>query len=285
MNKTIKGAVIGGVLGITAAVALAVANEFVWSRSSGGVVEPRICFAERLWNLQRVQIVHAPGCNNNILNSIPLCLLVGVLGGSLISSLSLITKDTQKQSKDSCAEHASASTPPTPVAGIEPPTAPVEKKLTVPSISLPSISPQINQGVNRLKGINWNTIAKGTTVAGGILVIGFGAINLLKVATSNSQEGETNPTNQEQNANIYPDPEYQQEDPYEEVFDGATVYKICENGSNYNSMVRMNGNGGRGWGAVLDGRSLLHPDKLPYRELQRLKNLMRDYCPDALYIQ
>jgi hypothetical protein len=43
--------------------------------------------------------------------------------------------------------------------------------------------------------------------------------------------------------------------------------------------------GGRGYGVVLDGRSMMNPDKLPYRELQRLKNLMRKYCPEALYIE
>lgn len=73
-------------------------------------------------------------------------------------------------------------------------------------------------------------------------------------------------------------------DPYEEVFDGATVYKICETGSNFNSMISRD-NGGRGYGVVLDGRSMMNPDKLPYRELQRLKNLMRKYCPEALYIE
>lgn len=73
-------------------------------------------------------------------------------------------------------------------------------------------------------------------------------------------------------------------DPYEEVFDGATVYKICETGSYFNSMINRD-NGGRGFGAVLDGRSMMYPDKLPYRELQRLKNLMRKYCPEALYIE
>lgn len=194
MNKILKGAVVGGAIGVIAPVTLGVVNDFLWSLNSDA--GPRICFDERLWSLQRIKVVHAKGCRNKIFDSIPFCLLIGVLGGSLISSLSLITKETQKQSKDSSAEPASTSTPPTPVAGIKPPTAPVEKKLTIPSISLPSISPQINQGVSRLKGLDWNTIAKGTAVAGGMLVIGFGAVNLLKVGTSNSQGGETTSTNQ-----------------------------------------------------------------------------------------
>ena len=50
--------------------------------------------------------------------------------------------------------------------------------------------------MNRLKGLDWNTIAKGTAVAGGILVIGFGAVNLLKVGTSNNQGGGTTSTDQ-----------------------------------------------------------------------------------------
>jgi len=73
-------------------------------------------------------------------------------------------------------------------------------------------------------------------------------------------------------------------DPYEEVIDGATVYQYCENGQKFNTLVGSN-EGAKGFGAILDGRSLLHPDKLPYKDLQRLKDMMRGYCPDSLYLR
>lgn len=121
---------------------------------------------------------------------------------------------------------------------------------------------------------------------GGSLVAGvcFGGISLYRAMVWSGQIRPIFSEIPNSQGSGTPPAETQQQDPNEEVFDGATVYKICETGSNFNSMVRMGGNGGKGWGAVLDGRSMLHPDKLPYRELQRLKNLMRDYCPDALYI-
>lgn len=82
MKTVIKGAVVGGVIGLVAPAALAVANEFLLSRNTGGTIEPQICFAERLWNLQRIQVKHAPGCKNKILESTPQVFLLSILAGS-----------------------------------------------------------------------------------------------------------------------------------------------------------------------------------------------------------
>jgi len=96
--------------------------------------------------------------------------------------------------------------------------------------------------------------------------------------SSESQSGLNPKTSQ-----ITNEPSNTPSDPYEEVFDGATVYQICENGQKFNTLASLNA-GAKGFGAILDGRSMLHPEALPYRDLQRLKNLMRSYCPDALYL-
>jgi len=101
MKQIIKGAVLGGIIGIAAPIALSVINEFEGSQRSGGTKQARICFANRLWNLETFEIKHAPGCKNGILESTPTILLISVLSGSLIGALSLIKSNTQAGERES----------------------------------------------------------------------------------------------------------------------------------------------------------------------------------------
>jgi len=101
MKQIIKGAVLGGIIGIAAPIALSVINEFEWSQRSSGTKQARICFANRLWNLETFQVKHAPGCKNGILENTPTILLISVLSGSLIGALSLIKSNTQADERES----------------------------------------------------------------------------------------------------------------------------------------------------------------------------------------
>jgi len=164
MKAVIKGAVVGGVIGLVAPVALAVGNEFLWSRSSGGTAEPRICFAERLWNLQRIQVKHAPGCKNKILESTPQILLVSVLGGSLLSALSLLAgkaqagERTPRPSFLSKPQEETIETPKPqePVASKPPSVEPVSKRLS--------------------EGFDLNHILRMSAIGGAVALVGFGAL-------------------------------------------------------------------------------------------------------------
>lgn len=141
MNKIFKGAVLGGAIGVIAPVTMVVANEFLFSLRSGGKAEPRICFAERLWNLQRVQVVNAKGCRNKILDSIPYCLAVGVLGGSLQCAISLLSKKNFKTTSEVPTE-TSKSTPPSTLKPVStPPISPIAQlhKTNISNASPPEI--------------------------------------------------------------------------------------------------------------------------------------------------
>lgn len=187
MRLVVKGAVIGGVLGVGVPISLAVANEFVWSRSSGGTVEPRICFADRLWNLKRVQIVHAPGCTNKILDSVPFCLLVGVLGGSAVGALSL----TIKRNVNHPSTTSSSLTPPTPASArattesIKKSTPTTPETIKQEPVSAPSPHFQV-QGEG-LKGFDWGTVGKLGAVSGVVASVGFGVLSCVnKINTNNA---------------------------------------------------------------------------------------------------
>lgn len=52
-----------------------------------------------------------------------------------------------------------------------------------------SISPQIADGVQRFKGLDWNTIGKGAAISGVVAVIGVGAVNLLEGGGSSGGGG------------------------------------------------------------------------------------------------
>jgi len=163
MNKVFKGAVLGGVIGVAVPIALAIGNEFMFAGSNGDSVEAKICFANRLWNLQRIQVKHAPGCKNKILESIPQILLVSVLGGSLLGALSLVagkaqTGDrTSRQSLLSKAqeENIEIHKPQEPVASKPPSEEPVGKGLS--------------------EGFDLNPILRMSAIGGAIALVGFGA--------------------------------------------------------------------------------------------------------------
>ena len=112
MKTFIKGALIGGVLGIAAPIAIAVGNEAIWaSTNRGGITKTQICFAERHWRLFELNVVHAKGCHNKILESAPYCLLIGVFGGSLVGALTVARKPSPNSSTghspESIAPHIS----------------------------------------------------------------------------------------------------------------------------------------------------------------------------------
>jgi len=110
MKQLIKGALIGAICGVAAPVGLAVANEVLFAHNKyNDVTAARICFAERTWSLFRLDIKYAKGCKNGLLDSVPLCLVIGVLGGSLIGAMSLTnrrsaTKTPTLTSKSSSSE-------------------------------------------------------------------------------------------------------------------------------------------------------------------------------------
>jgi len=168
MKAVIKGAVVGGVIGLVAPVALAVGNEFLFAHSNGGSAEAKICFAERLWNLQRIQVKHAPGCKNKILESTPQILLVSVLGGSLLGALSLIVGKAQ----------AGERTPrPSLLSKAE------EEKVESPKPQEPVASkPQLIEPlIKKLpKDFDLNHILRMSVIGGAVAVIGFVAIKVLQ---------------------------------------------------------------------------------------------------------
>jgi len=163
MKAVIKGAVVGGVIGLVAPVALAVGNEFLWSRNSGGM-EPRICFAERLWNLQRIQVKHAPGCKNKILESTPQILLVSVLGGSLLGALSLLAGKAQageRKPRPSLLSKPQEETIETP-------------KRQEPVASKPPSEESVGKGLS--EGFDLNHILRMSAIGGAVALVGFGVI-------------------------------------------------------------------------------------------------------------
>ena len=190
MKAVVKGAVLGAIVGVASPVVLAVGNELLFAlKSQGDIAAARICIAERSWSLSRVDIKHYKGCRNGLIDSVPLCLLVGVLGGSLIGALSLVSKGSQNSSSstpDAAPPQPATPTLLSPVVASKPepipqPAAPSQSNLQKPS--LPAISPQIADRFQHLKGLDWSTIGKGAVVAV-VAAIGVGAVNLLKVGGS-----------------------------------------------------------------------------------------------------
>ena len=209
MKAVVKSAVIGAIVGIASPVTLAIGNEFLFAQNKyQDIGSARICFADRRWSLSRIEITDAKGCKNELLDSVPLSLLIGVLGGSLIGALSLASKGTQS-SNGSIPEPASPQ--PAKPASTEavsegsrqiPVTQPVAtstSKLQKPSIL--SISSQITGGLQHLKEVDLTTIWKGAVAVGaGVVVIGV-TISILRPSL-NTPGGErsvaTNPFQREQ---------------------------------------------------------------------------------------
>jgi len=178
MKQIVKGAVIGAICGVAAPVGLAVANEVLFAQNKyNDITAARICFAERTWSLFRLDIKYAKGCKNGLLDSVPLCLVIGVLGGSLIGALSLVSKNKVQKTPDQPAPPAVAPQEPVAASSPEQTPDPVERSLKdAPKPSLPSIAPQVSQGLEQLKGLNWNKIGKGAAVAG-VVVLAYTQLN------------------------------------------------------------------------------------------------------------
>jgi len=186
MKQIVKGAVIGAICGVAAPVGLAVANEVLFAHNKyNDVTAARICFAERTWSLFRLDIKYAKGCKNGLLDSVPLCLVIGVLGGSLLGALSLVSKNTAQKTTDKPAPSATAPQEPVAASIPEQTSDPVETSFKdAPKPSLPSIAPQVSQGLEQLKEINWVKAGAGAAVAGVVAIVGVGTINLLKGGSS-----------------------------------------------------------------------------------------------------
>lgn len=194
-KAVVKGAVLGAIAGVASPIALAVGNEMLFAHNNHrDITAARICFAERNWVLLRLEVKHAKGCRNGFLDSIPFCLVVGMLGGSLIGALCLVSKGIGiSSSTTSDAEPATPSPiPPSQVVASTPeptpkPVATHHNDIQKPSLR--SISPQIADGVQRFKGLDWNTIGKGAAISGVVAVIGVGAVNLLEGGGSSGGGG------------------------------------------------------------------------------------------------
>jgi len=171
IKRLIKGALIGAICGVAAPVGLAVANKVLFAHNKyNDVTAARICFAERTWSLFRLDIKYAKGCKNGLLDSVPLCLVIGVLGGSLLGALSLVSKNTEQRTPDQPASPAVVPQEPVAASIPEQTSDPVETSLNdSPIPSLPSIDPQVSQGLQQLKEINWNKIGKGAVIVGVVL--------------------------------------------------------------------------------------------------------------------
>jgi len=178
MKQIVKGAVIGAICGVAAPVGLAVANEVLFAHNKyNDVTAARICFAERTWSLFRLDIKYAKGCKNGLLDSVPLCLVVGVLGGSLLGALSLVSKNTEQRTTDQPAPPAVVPQEPLAASATEQTPDPVERSFKdAPKPSLPSIAPQVSQGLEQLKEINWVKAGAGAAVAAVVVIFGISTL-------------------------------------------------------------------------------------------------------------
>jgi len=180
--KKLLGAVIGGSIGFITPLVLAVGNEtlFIKKQLDNGsqiwdVVQ--ICAFERRWFPLYPKVIHAPGCQNKTLGILPGLLLLSTPAGLVIGAIlskdkrsSRRTSDVNSQDSSQITESVAASLP-------EQTPDPVERSLKdAPKPSLPSIAPQVSQGLEQLKGLNWNKIGKGAAVAG-VVVLAYTQLN------------------------------------------------------------------------------------------------------------
>jgi len=185
MKQIVKGAVIGAICGVAAPVGLAVANEVLFAHNKyNDITAARICFAERTWSLFRLDIKYAKGCKNGLLDSVPLCLVVGVLGGSLIGALSLVSKNTAQKTPDQPAPPAVA--PQEPVAASLPeqtliPLQRVQQDALKPQEPVASKPPLIEPLIKKIpKEFDLNFILRMSAVGGALALGGFVAIKVLQ---------------------------------------------------------------------------------------------------------
>ena len=87
-KRFIRGAVIGGIIGIAAPIFLAIANEsvFIIKRLDQGTLlydTIQICAFERRWYPLYPKVIHAPGCKNNTFGILPGLIAVSAIGGGV----------------------------------------------------------------------------------------------------------------------------------------------------------------------------------------------------------
>jgi len=294
MKQIIKGAVLGGVIGIAAPIALSVINEFEGSQRSGGTKQARICFANRLWNLETFEIKHAPGCKNGILESTPTILLISVLSGSLIGALSLIKSNTQADerksktpsitpiespNKDPLPSQEIAKVPlreaktPTPTTQS---SSPATESIPSPS-NLQEKTPTISVGTNDSQS---SQIPKGLTIPSASLPVALGLLLAGVGVIAAYQSGSNNNTNQ-QDSNEIPNPEPARSTPSADEWDdksftSETLEKLCKNAIFFNSA----GDRGYGWMKyTLQGR--MAAGNMTLGDYNRARAWFGTNCPDG----
>lgn len=117
MKKVLRNAAIGSLVGISAPVFLAIANEVLWNlNNQRSVNSASVCFADRNWYLFKIEVKHAKGCKSLIADSMPLTFAIGALTGSLIGLLSNKHEKSSRIDKSVASGSLSASTakPPSP---------------------------------------------------------------------------------------------------------------------------------------------------------------------------
>ena len=188
--KKLLGAVIGGSIGFITPLVLAVGNETLFIKKqldNGSQIwdAVQICAFERRWFPLYPKVIHAPGCQNKTLGILPGLLLLSTPAGLAIGAIlskdkrsSRRTSDVNSQDSSQITESVAASVP-------DQTPDPVERSLKdAPKPSLPSIAPQVSQGLEQLKEINWVKAGAGAAVAGVVAIVGVGTINLLKGGSS-----------------------------------------------------------------------------------------------------
>ena len=97
--RFIKGAVIGGAIGISAPILLATINEsiFILKRLNTGADifnTVQICAFNRRWYPLYPKVLDSPGCENKTLEILPGIITAAVIGGGIAgSAASLLLKD------------------------------------------------------------------------------------------------------------------------------------------------------------------------------------------------
>jgi len=97
----------------------------------------------------------------------------------------LVSKNTEQRTPDQPAPPAVVPQEPLAASVTEQTPDPIEtshKDSPIPS--LPSIDPQVSQGLQQLKKINWNKIGKGAAIVGVVAILGVGATQLIGIVSN-----------------------------------------------------------------------------------------------------
>jgi hypothetical protein len=184
------GIKIGGSVGFLLPLTLALSNEILFATKQVENGNPiwnavQICAFERRWFPLYPKVIHAPGCENKTLGGLPAILLLSTTAGMTLGGVlgkRKINVEDKTAKLPASQQTTPATKPQTPVASssAEPkPQAAAPSQSNLERRSLPSISPQITDGLQRVRGLEWTTIRKSAAIAGAVAVIGAGAISML----------------------------------------------------------------------------------------------------------